>query len=379
MLAREALTRIVHRTEPPRVLVVGDVMLDRFVWGDVARISPEAPVPVVRVGRETESLGGAANVAVNLRSLGAWTAIVGIVGSDPAGDRVRAILEELDVEDRLLHNPRRTTTVKTRIVARAQQVVRVDREDDAALDADDAERLGESIREALPSVDAVVVSDYDKGALDGRLLASVLPEAAGLGVPVVIDPKLRNFGAYQPATVVTPNQDEAARATATEVRTDDDCVAAARTILERLETGAVLIMRGSRGMLLLERGGEPDLIPALEEASSRLGAWSFDKPVANKTWLGSDHHPFILAGVPAVTFNAPIGDESVKFYHDFGDTFDKIDRQMLTQGTAVYTLVVLDLANDPTPMRRYDQAEVEKIFVEAGLEERMRAAEAWPY
>ena len=263
MLAREALTRIVHRTEPPRVLVVGDVMLDRFVWGDVARISPEAPVPVVRVGRETESLGGAANVAVNLRSLGARTAIVGIVGSDPAGDRVRAILEELDVEDRLLHNPRRTTTVKTRIVARAQQVVRVDREDDAALDADDAERLGESIREALPSVDAVVVSDYDKGALDGRLLASVLPEAAGLGVPVVIDPKLRNFAAYQPATVVTPNQDEASRATATEVRTDDDCVAAARTILERLETAAVLITRGSRGMLLLERGGEPDLIPAL--------------------------------------------------------------------------------------------------------------------
>ncbi|MFV1981076.1 MAG: M28 family metallopeptidase, partial [Rhodothermia bacterium] len=125
--------------------------------------------------------------------------------------------------------------------------------------------------------------------------------------------------------------------------------------------------------------GFSELIPVLEEASSRLGNWSFDKPVANKTWLGSDHHPFVLAGVPTVTFNAPIDEESVKFYHDFGDTFDKIDRKMLAQGTAVYTLVALDLANNPTPLRRYDQAEVEKIFVEAGLEERMRAAEAWPF
>jgi D-beta-D-heptose 7-phosphate kinase/D-beta-D-heptose 1-phosphate adenosyltransferase len=231
------------------VLVVGDIMFDRFVWGEVSRISPEAPVPVVRVERETESLGGAANVAANLRSLGAATSIVGVVGCDDAADRVRAVLEQLGIDDRLVNDSTRATTVKTRIMARAQQVVRVDREDDSAVDAADAERLRQSICDALPSVDAVVVSDYDKGALGRNLLGQVLPEASKLGIPVVIDPKLRNFWAYQPATVVTPNQDEAGRATAAEVRTDDDCVIAAETILER-------------GMLLLERGAEPLLIPA---------------------------------------------------------------------------------------------------------------------
>jgi D-beta-D-heptose 7-phosphate kinase/D-beta-D-heptose 1-phosphate adenosyltransferase len=244
------------------VLVVGDIMFDRFVWGEVSRISPEAPVPVVRVERETESLGGAANVAANLRSLGAATSIVGVVGCDDAADRVRAVLEQLGIDDRLVNDSTRATTVKTRIMARAQQVVRVDREDDSAVDAADAERLRQSICDALPSVDAVVVSDYDKGALGRNLLGQVLPEAAKLGIPVVIDPKLRNFWAYQPATVVTPNQDEAGRATAAEVRTDDDCVIAAETILERLETAAVLVTRGPRGMLLLERGAEPLLIPA---------------------------------------------------------------------------------------------------------------------
>jgi len=261
--ASEALRNLVERPDPPRVLVFGDVMLDRFVWGEVGRISPEAPVPVVRVRRETDGLGGAANVAANLRSLGATTTVVGIVGADAAGARVREVIAELGVADRLLECRGRVTTVKTRIVAQAQQVVRVDREDDGPLEPGSRERLGETIRGILATVDALVVSDYDKGVLDGPVLVSVLSEASRRGLPVVIDPKLRNFAHYQPATVITPNQHEAARATASEIRTDEDCAAAARAILGRLATSAVLITRGARGMLLAERGSEPSLIPAI--------------------------------------------------------------------------------------------------------------------
>lgn len=262
-LASDALRNLVERADPPRVLVCGDVMLDRFVWGEVGRISPEAPVPVVRVRRETDSLGGAGNVAANLRSLGVTTTVVGMVGVDAAGARVREVIGELGIADRLLESPGRVTTVKTRIVAQAQQVVRVDREDDGPLDPGILEHLGETIREILATVDAVVVSDYDKGVLDGDVLGSILPEASRRELPVVIDPKLRNFAHYQPATVITPNQDEAARATASEIRTDEDCAAAARAILGRLATSAVLITRGPRGMLLAERGTEPSFIPAI--------------------------------------------------------------------------------------------------------------------
>jgi D-beta-D-heptose 7-phosphate kinase/D-beta-D-heptose 1-phosphate adenosyltransferase len=261
-IAHEAFRKIQERSDPPRVLVVGDLMLDRFVWGEVGRISPEAPVPVVRVRRETVDLGGAANVAANLRSLGAKVAVTGVLGRDPDGERLRAGLDEAGIESRLIEVRGRATTVKTRIVARAQQVVRVDREDDDRLESEAVESVIREVREALPDADALVVSDYDKGAVSRRLLESVLPEARNRRLPVVVDPKPRNFFHCQPATVVSPNEAEAARAVATEVRTDEDCVAAAGEILDRLDVGAVLVTRGERGMLLVERGREPTFIAA---------------------------------------------------------------------------------------------------------------------
>jgi D-beta-D-heptose 7-phosphate kinase/D-beta-D-heptose 1-phosphate adenosyltransferase len=260
--AHEALRKVLERTEPPRVLVVGDVMLDRFVWGDVGRISPEAPVPVVRVQRETVHLGGAANVAANLRSMGASAAVTGILGRDAAGDLLCSNLEEAGIESRLIAAPGRETTVKTRIIARAQQVVRVDREDDATLDAKAGDHLLNQIRDGLSDADALVVSDYGKGVVSGDLLGSVLPEARERGLPVVIDPKPRNFSHYQPATIISPNEAEAARAMALEIHNDRDCLEAARAVLDRLETDSVLVTRGERGMLLLEREGEPLYIPA---------------------------------------------------------------------------------------------------------------------
>jgi D-beta-D-heptose 7-phosphate kinase/D-beta-D-heptose 1-phosphate adenosyltransferase len=260
--AQEALRKVLDRSEPPRVLVVGDVMLDRFVWGDVGRISPEAPVPVVRVQRETVHLGGAANVAANLRSMGASAAVTGILGRDAAGDLLNSNLEEAGIESRLIAAPGRETTVKTRIIARAQQVVRVDREDDATLDAETGDRLLREIRSGLADADALVVSDYGKGVVGGDLLGTVLPEARERRLPVVIDPKPRNFSHYQPATVISPNEAEAARAMALEIHNDQDCLGAARAVLDRLRTDSVLVTRGERGMLLLERAGEPLFIPA---------------------------------------------------------------------------------------------------------------------
>lgn len=260
--AHEALRKVLERPAPPRVLVIGDVMLDRFMWGDVGRISPEAPVPVVRVRRETVLLGGAANVAANLRSLGASAAVTGILGRDAAGDLLKSNLEEAGIESRLIAVSGRETTVKTRVIARAQQVCRVDREDDAGLDAATGDRLLREVRTGLSDADALVVSDYGKGVVSGGLLETILPEARRRGLPVVIDPKPRNFSHYQPATIISPNEAEAARAMAMEINTDGECLEAARAVLDRLDTESVLVTRGERGMLLLEREGEPLFIPA---------------------------------------------------------------------------------------------------------------------
>jgi rfaE bifunctional protein kinase chain/domain len=261
--AGQGLRRLLSRREPPTILVVGDTILDRYVWGEVRRISPEAPVPVVRVQRQTSRPGGAANVAANLRSLGATVSLVGVAGRDSAGRTLRKRLERMGVRVRMAEDADRRTTVKTRIVARSQQVARVDRECDAPLEVETRDRLRANALEALREADAVVVSDYDKGVIDAELLASMLPEAHRRGRPVIVDPKLRHFWRYEPATVISPNEAEAGRATASEIRTDEDCARAAGDILDRLAVAAVLVTRGERGMLLAERGDEPAFIPAV--------------------------------------------------------------------------------------------------------------------
>lgn len=254
--------RIVSRFGGRRVVVAGDVMLDRFLWGDVDRISPEAPVPVVRVSRETAHLGGAANVAANLAALDACVALVGLVGEDAAADQLRAAIEASRIEAALVVSAGRATTVKTRVIARAQQVVRVDREHVGPAGPEDLSLLEARLRERLDGAAALIVSDYDKGVAAGALLASVLPDARRRGLPVVVDPKRLDFSAYQPATVVTPNQAELGRAAGVDIRSDEDCLRAARTVLARIDVDAVLVTRGERGMLLLERDGEPVFVPA---------------------------------------------------------------------------------------------------------------------
>jgi D-beta-D-heptose 7-phosphate kinase/D-beta-D-heptose 1-phosphate adenosyltransferase len=275
-LTTERAAELVGAMRGRGVVVFGDVMLDEFVWGDVTRISPEAPVPVVDIRRESVHLGGAANVLANLRALGVRAAVVGVVGADRAGERVRAELRDagaLDSDENLITDVSRPTTLKTRIIAHNQLVVRADRERRSPVDSLVEERIVATLRRLLKRADALVVSDYDKGAVTSGVLGEILPAAEVAGVPVLVDPKMRNFESYRPATLVTPNHHEALRMTNTEDDTDAGMARAAGMIRERLGCRSVLITRGERGMMLLEEGGEPVYVPtAAREVYDVTGA-----------------------------------------------------------------------------------------------------------
>jgi D-glycero-beta-D-manno-heptose-7-phosphate kinase len=257
-ITQQRADEVLRRASERSIIVYGDVMLDEFVWGDVTRISPEAPVPVVDIRRESVHLGGAANVLANLVALGVRASVFGVVGNDSAGERLRAELKEMGAPfDTLVVDDGRPTTLKTRIIAHSQLVVRADRERRTPVDAETEARLIEALQRAIPEADAFVVSDYDKGAVTPRVLAAILPLAYERGVPVLIDPKIRNFDAYRPATLVTPNHHEALRLTNLEDHEDEGLKRAAHLIRGRLDCESVLITRGARGMMLLESYHEP--------------------------------------------------------------------------------------------------------------------------
>jgi rfaE bifunctional protein kinase chain/domain len=256
-----------------KVLVLGDVMLDEFVWGRVARVSPEAPVPVVEVTGESFHAGGAANVAANVRDLGGRAILVGVVGEDDAGRRIRAALTEAGVEADLTAVPGRRTTVKTRIVAHHQQIVRADREDTAELSPQSVSAVEQCLRRAVPECAALIVSDYQKGVVSPALMGWLLPFARRRGVPVLVDPKVRHFPLFRRVRVITPNQAEAEQATGVPIRSEADLHEAGRRILSTLGCDAALITRGEHGMSLFERGRRPVHIPtAAREVFDVTGA-----------------------------------------------------------------------------------------------------------
>ena len=234
-------------------------MLDEFIWGDVSRISPEAPVPVVNIKRESTRLGGAANVLANVAALGAIADVIGVVGEDAAAEKLRDALGANgggQTDNNLIKDYERPTTIKTRIIAHNQMVVRADREQRAAVNGQVESRVITAVKEAIDGAHALVISDYDKGVITPRILSEVLPLAYGR-VPVLIDPKVRNFDSYRPATLVTPNHHEALRLTNLEDDTDENLCAAANIIKDRLGCDAVLITRGERGMMLVEGERDP--------------------------------------------------------------------------------------------------------------------------
>ena len=259
-ITQQRADELLRRASERFIVVYGDVMLDEFVWGDVTRISPEAPVPVVEVRRESVHLGGAANVLANVVALGARASVTGVVGNDRAGEMLRAELKETGMsatDEALILDESRPTTLKTRIIAHNQPVVRTDRERRTPVGAETEARIIEVLRKAIKEANAFVVSDYDKGAVTQRVLSEVLPIAYKRGIPVLIDPKIRNFDAYRPATLITPNHLEALRLANMEDHSDEALKRAAHLIRERVACESVLITRGERGMMLLESYHEP--------------------------------------------------------------------------------------------------------------------------
>jgi D-glycero-beta-D-manno-heptose-7-phosphate kinase len=238
-------------------------MIDHFLWGSVSRISPEAPVPVVRAERESHCLGGAGNVVRNLVALGARAIPVGVCGEDRDGDHLRGLCRETGVStDGVIVASARPTTVKTRVIAHQQQVVRVDRETDGPLSKDAEDAVLERALAFLGQAEALIVSDYDKGTVSPGLLAKLLPAASKKGIPIVIDPKVRHFALYRPATVVTPNAREAMEAAGAVARDEGEFEAIGRKLLSMLECPYLLMTRGDRGMLLQRSGGASISIPA---------------------------------------------------------------------------------------------------------------------
>ncbi len=253
--AGEWLARMAGR----RVVVIGDIMIDEWIWGKVTRISPEAPVPVVSVNDHSFTLGGAGNVANNLRALGATVAFVGAVGEDAEGRRARALLEEIAVDTRgIISVTDRPTTRKTRIVAHNQQVVRADWESTAPLGATDRAAAVARVAEVVGDADAVVLSDYGKGFLSREIVE------AALACPLVIaDPKPENVAMFAGVNCIAPNVSEAARATGIAIVDSASLELAGRTLLNRLGCRDVIITRGEAGMSLFGRDGERADIPSV--------------------------------------------------------------------------------------------------------------------
>lgn len=244
-----------------RIAILGDAMLDLYLRGDVERISPEAPVPVVRVRERKEALGGAANVAANTAALGARTELVAAIGSDNNGERLRSMLTAIGADPRGLIVTDRPTTTKTRVVARGQQVVRVDEEVDSDLEGAEVEALHAAVDRAVADADALVLEDYNKGVLVESVIRRAIAAANAKQIPVIVDPKYRNFFAYRGASVFKPNRRELEAALGAAV--DLEHPEALPAVLGRLGAERLLLTLSERGMALIEPDGQIHRIPTM--------------------------------------------------------------------------------------------------------------------
>ena len=251
-----------HSFQGTKILCVGDAMLDVFVYGAVDRISPEAPIPVLRVDRESEMLGGAGNVAANLAALGAAVRFVSVVGNDQAGSRIRSLLaEQIGTGPDLVVEDGRLTTTKTRFLAGSQQLLRADRETAAEISDEARSAVIDLIEDDFDPA-AIVLSDYGKGVLSEAVIAAAIAAAGARGMPVIVDPKGVDYTRYRGASVVTPNRKELAGATGMPVKTDAEIADAARRIIESCGIAAVIATRGEHGMSVVTGEGQPIHLPA---------------------------------------------------------------------------------------------------------------------
>jgi rfaE bifunctional protein kinase chain/domain len=255
--ASHELEKILEGFEGRRICVLGDLMVDKYIWGDVARISPEAPVPVVEVKHDSTCLGGAGNVCRNLEELGAAPVAVGVVGEDGEGDWIAGHLSD---NSGLFRDPR-PTTVKTRIVAHQQQVVRVDWEKKGPLSAPLVKKILKRVEEA--DFEGLIISDYNKGLISEDLTGPLLPMLRKRGIPVFVDPKVKNFSLFSQVTMITPNHLEAASLLNLECETDGQVIDAGQKLISSLSPDYMIIKRGRKGMAVFQKDENPYLIPAV--------------------------------------------------------------------------------------------------------------------
>jgi len=247
--------KILKNITKTSIMVIGDIMLDEYLWGDVTRISPEAPVPVVNVSDSTLKLGGAANVAYNIQELGATPILVSVIGNDGNGSRLKSLLFENCIEaDSLIESKSRPSTHKTRIIARNQQVVRADRESNEPLNEDEYMGIKKMIREKIHSCKGCIISDYGKGILTKKLVKFIIQECNKAGIFVSIDPKIRDIKDYSGASLMTPNLKEAHELLGLPVksRTDDEIKEIGWNLLEKAQAENLLVTLGSQGMALFQ-------------------------------------------------------------------------------------------------------------------------------
>lgn len=260
----DRLQSIFERFSGKTIAVIGDLMLDRYYWGSVARLSPEAPVPVVEVESESVRLGGAANVAHNIATLGGTPLLIGVVGKDDDGKLFRSIVHENGFPpEGLVEDPSRPTTVKTRVIAHDQHVVRVDKEVKDDIREDVQAKILAALKSRIDSIDAVILEDYNKGVIVKNLITELIALAGKSGKIVAVDPKFHNFFEYKNVTVFKPNRKETEEALGCRLDNAESVEQAGRTLVDRLKAENVLLTLGERGMSLFESAGKVTHVPTM--------------------------------------------------------------------------------------------------------------------
>lgn len=257
------MSEFIEKFADVKVLVVGDVMLDRYLWGNVSRISPEAPVPIVNVNKTSLVLGGAANVAANIAGLGAKPYLIGICGNDKEADELDKLLTKTQISNKLIRLENRQTTIKTRIVAHHQHVARIDQETTNLLSETEANQVFEQITKVFDEISMVIISDYAKGLLNNYLLTRLITYCNNKNIKVLVDPKGKDFSKYKDATILTPNRREAAEATGFDENEPDLIEKAGAKLLKEINLEALLVTQGEKGMTLLQKTGETVHLQAL--------------------------------------------------------------------------------------------------------------------
>ena len=260
-IEKRQLEKIIDRAKKAKILVFGDLMVDEYLWGNVTRISPEAPVPIINISSAQSRFGGAANVAFNLQGLGQTPLLVGVVGEDRMGQLFRNMMEENGLSDEgIITIPQRPTTVKTRIIGNNQQIARVDQETTESISLEVQERLFKIFVSQIESVSAIIIQDYNKGIVAPQLVNHIIDLANRNGKIITVDPKFENFFSFKNVTLFKPNIKEAEEALAMRINNEQEVITAGKKLMSVLNCEAVLITRGGHGMALLEKNGDSTFV-----------------------------------------------------------------------------------------------------------------------